>query len=182
MGASSRCELHFHQVSPLTSPTLAHNQRRRCSPVPTVDGKGLLRSLPATACALSVEAVASWVVHPSYVPIPDPRWRGSRLQRSTGPSGKRAKRLSCSTGLVWERGYRGGPLAAGSLLQYGITPIDSAKTDVTMRFYVENQLYKWVPKNVLKNLIMSVTYVKFVKLPYKLSDETGGKITEQTCF
>ena len=30
--------------------------------------------------------------------------------------------------------------AAGSLLQYGITPIDSAKTDVTMRFYVENQL------------------------------------------
>ena len=36
--------------------------------------------------------------------------------------------------------YRGGPLAAGSLLQYGITPIDSAKTDVTMRFYVENQL------------------------------------------
>ena len=34
--------------------------------------------------------------------------------------------------------YRGGPLAAGSLLQYGITPIDSAKTDVTMRFYVEH--------------------------------------------
>ena len=37
-------------------------------------------------------------------------------------------------------GYRGVPRAAGSLLQYGITPIDSAKTDVTMRFYVENQL------------------------------------------
>ena len=30
--------------------------------------------------------------------------------------------------------------------------------------------------------IMSVTYVKFVKLPYKVSDETGGKIAEQTCF
>ena len=37
--------------------------------------------------------------------------------------------------------YGGGvPLAARSLLQYGITPIDSAKTDVTMRFYVENKL------------------------------------------
>ena len=57
-------------MSPLKSPTLAHNQRRRRSPVPTVDGKGLRRSLPATACALSVEVVASWVVHHSYVPIP----------------------------------------------------------------------------------------------------------------
>ena len=37
-------------------------------------------------------------------------------------------------------GYGGVPLAARSLLQYGITPIDSAKTDVTMQFYVENQL------------------------------------------
>jgi hypothetical protein len=59
---------------------------------------------------------------------------------------------------------QGGPLATGSLIQYGITPIDSAKTDVTMRFYVENQLEKWVPKNVWKHLIMSVTYVKFVKV------------------
>ena len=25
-------------------------------------------------------------------------------------------------------------------------------------------------------------YVKFVKLPYMVSDETGGKILEQTCF
>ena len=71
---------------------------------------------------------------------------------------------------------------ASSLLQYGITPIDSAKTDVTMQFYVENHPYKWVPKTFLKKIIMSVTYVKFVKLPYKLSDETGGKLTEQTCF
>ena len=39
-----------------------------------------------------------------------------------------------------------------------------------------------VPENFLKKLLMSVTYVKFVKLPYKVSDETGGKITEQTCF
>ena len=74
------------------------------------------------------------------------------------------------------------PLAARSLLQYDITPIDSAKTDVTMQFYVENQLYKWVPRNFLKKLIMSVTYVKFVKLPYNVSDETGGKLTKQTCF
>ena len=30
------------------------------------------------------------------------------------------------------------PLAASSLLHYDIRPTDSAKTDVTMRFYVEN--------------------------------------------
>ena len=29
---------------------------------------------------------------------------------------------------------------ARSLVKYGITPIDSTKMDVTMRFYVENQL------------------------------------------
>ena len=37
-------------------------------------------------------------------------------------------------------GYRAVARGASSLLQYGITPIDSAKTDVTMQFYVENQL------------------------------------------
>ena len=62
---------------------------------------------------------------------------------------------------------------ASSLLQYGITPIDSAKTDVTMQFYVENHPYKWVLETFLKKIIMSVTYVKFVKLPYKVSDEIG---------
>ena len=44
--------------------------------------------------------------------------------------------LMVAVGIV----YGGVPLAARSLLQYGITPIDSAKTDVTMQFYVENQL------------------------------------------
>ena len=34
--------------------------------------------------------------------------------------------------------YRVGARVAGSLLQYGMTPIDSAKTDGTMRFLVEN--------------------------------------------
>ena len=35
---------------------------------------------------------------------------------------------------------RGVPLAASSLLHYGITPTDSSKTDVIMRFLVENYL------------------------------------------
>ena len=48
-------------------------------PVPTVDGKGLQRSLRAPVCALSVEAVASWVVHPSVLSIPGLQWRGSHL-------------------------------------------------------------------------------------------------------
>ena len=41
--------------------------------------------------------------------------------------------LVVSLTLMWSRHAR-------SLVQYGITPIDSAKTDVTMQFYVENQL------------------------------------------
>ena len=61
--------------------------------------------------------------------------------------------------------YRGGPLAAGSLLQYGITPIDSAKTDVTMQFYVENHPQEAISRLLKKHIYMSVTYVKFVKLP-----------------
>ena len=34
-------------------------------------------------------------------------------------------------------------------------------------------------RNFLKKIIMSVTYVKFGKLPYMVSNETGGKIHEQ---
>ena len=67
-----------------------------------------------------------------------------------------------------------------SLLQYGIMSIDSAKTDVTMQLYVENSSRNGFSK--LFENIMFVTYVKFEKSPYKASDETGGKITEQTCF
>ena len=48
-------------------------------PVPTVDGKGLQRSLRAPVCALSVDPVASWVLHPSVLSIPGLRWRGSHL-------------------------------------------------------------------------------------------------------
>jgi len=43
-------------------------------------------------------------------------------------------------GMVRSLRYRVRPRHAMSLLQYGITPIDSAKTDDTMQFYGENKL------------------------------------------
>ena len=66
---------------------------------------------------------------------------------------------------VRQNTYRARAGGAGSLLQYGTTPTDSAKTDGTMRFPVENY-----PKEMISRLFnffiyMSVTYVKFVKLP-----------------
>ena len=57
------------------------------------------------------------------------------------------------------------PLAAGSLVKYGITPAFSAKTDVTMQFPVENYPIEMISRLFYVFIYMSVTYVKFVKLP-----------------
>ena len=60
-------------------------------PMGPVYGKGLLRSLQATVGASSVERPVPRAVNLSYLSIPGPRWRGTRLRRSTGPSGTRAE-------------------------------------------------------------------------------------------
>ena len=57
------------------------------------------------------------------------------------------------------------PLGASSLLHYGITPAFSAKTDVTMRFPVETYPKEMISRLFIFFIYMSVTYVKFVKLP-----------------
>ena len=60
-----------------------------CPPMGPVYGKGLLRSLQATVGASSVERPVPWAVDLSYLSIPGPGCRGTRLRRSTGPSGQR---------------------------------------------------------------------------------------------
>ena len=55
--------------------------------------------------------------------------------------------------------YRGVARHAGSLLHYGITQTDSTKTDVTMRFLVENY-----PKEVISLLFFSATLCPLHKL------------------
>ena len=75
-----------------------------CPPMGPVYGKGLLRSLQATVGASSVERPVPQAVNLSYLSIPGPRWRGTRLRRSTGPSGKRADPSWTWVPVAWERG------------------------------------------------------------------------------
>ena len=65
--------------------------------------------------------------------------------------------------------------AAGSLLQYGITPADRARMDATMQFSVKVALEKW-SRQLLK---MPIGYVGYnIKLPYIwVSDQYLGKET-----
>ena len=62
-----------------------------CHPMGPVYGKGLWRSLQATVSASSVERRVPRARNLSSLSVPGPRWRGTRLRRSTGASGKRAR-------------------------------------------------------------------------------------------
>ena len=62
--------------------------------------------------------------------------------------------------------HRARARAAGSLLQYGITPADRARMDATMQFSVKVALEKW-SRQLLKMPIGYVGYVGYnIKLPY----------------
>ena len=68
------------------------------SPRQTVDGRCSHRSFPAVVVVSDVERPVPVDVFPSYVSIPDPRCRGTRLGRSRWASGTRTKPWSYPIG------------------------------------------------------------------------------------
>ena len=91
MGAASALTVHVYAFVKHSIAALAYGKRRRHHTSAGRQKSMLSETEVGVAVGYNVERPVLEAVFPSYVSVPDPRWRGTRLRRSQGASGKRTK-------------------------------------------------------------------------------------------